>query len=135
MSRRVVVVTGASAGIGRACSRAFAERGDYVALLARGDAGLEGAADDVRRAGARALPIAVDVAHHLGRGDHVARGAGQAGPQCRNCVLFWESPEALVAGNAVGHPQAVDCQLSLLVVFLEVLHDLFCGWLPARAGP
>ena len=64
MSRRVVVVTGASGGIGRACARAFAERGDDVALLARGEAGLEGAADDVRRAGSRALPIAVDVADH-----------------------------------------------------------------------
>jgi NAD(P)-dependent dehydrogenase (short-subunit alcohol dehydrogenase family) len=59
-----VVVTGASGGIGRACARAFAARGDDVALLARGEAGLEGAAADVRRAGSRALPIAVDVADH-----------------------------------------------------------------------
>jgi NAD(P)-dependent dehydrogenase (short-subunit alcohol dehydrogenase family) len=59
---RVVVVTGASAGVGRAAAIAFAENGDDVALLARGDAGLEGAASDVRRRGQRALPISVDVA-------------------------------------------------------------------------
>src|SRR3954463_6998895 len=59
---RVVVVTGASAGVGRAAAIAFAENGDDVALLARGEAGLQGAASDVRRRGQRALPISVDVA-------------------------------------------------------------------------
>jgi NAD(P)-dependent dehydrogenase (short-subunit alcohol dehydrogenase family) len=59
---RVVVVTGASAGVGRAAAIAFADNGDDVALLARGDAGLEAAARDVRRRGQRALPISVDVA-------------------------------------------------------------------------
>ena len=64
MSNRIVVVTGASGGIGRACARAFAECGHDVALLARGHAGLDAAADDVRRTGARALPIVVDTADH-----------------------------------------------------------------------
>ena len=60
--RRVVVVTGASGGIGRATARAFGARGDAVALLARGDEGLEGAARDVEAAGGRALVVPVDVA-------------------------------------------------------------------------
>jgi len=60
-SPRVVVVTGASGGIGRASARAFAARGDRVALLARGSGGLEAAASDVRARGAIALPITVDV--------------------------------------------------------------------------
>ncbi|GAA2748528.1 SDR family oxidoreductase [Amnibacterium kyonggiense] len=56
------MVTGGSAGLGRAIVREFAARGWDVAILARGEAGLEGAAADVRRAGRRALPIPTDVA-------------------------------------------------------------------------
>ncbi|MEU8265552.1 SDR family oxidoreductase [Sphaerisporangium sp. NPDC049002] len=62
--RRVVVITGASAGIGRAAARRFAGMGDAVALLARGADGLEGAARDVRQAGGEALAIEVDTADH-----------------------------------------------------------------------
>lgn len=61
-SNRVVVVTGASGGIGRASAVAFGKRGDRVALLARGTAGLDGAAAEVREAGGRALAVPVDVA-------------------------------------------------------------------------
>lgn len=59
---RIVVVTGASGGVGRAAARAFASRGDDVALLARGRTGLEAAAAEARAAGVRALPLEVDVA-------------------------------------------------------------------------
>jgi len=61
-SRPVVVVTGASAGVGRATARAFAEAGFDVGLLARGAAGLAGAVSDVEAAGGHALSIPVDVA-------------------------------------------------------------------------
>jgi NAD(P)-dependent dehydrogenase (short-subunit alcohol dehydrogenase family) len=61
MSRpRVVVVTGASAGVGRACARSFAERGDKIALLARGEVGLQAAADEVVAAGGSPLVLRVD---------------------------------------------------------------------------
>ena len=59
---QVVVVTGASAGVGRAIVRAFARRGAHIGLLARGHAGLEGARRDVEQAGGKALVIPTDVA-------------------------------------------------------------------------
>ena len=61
-ARSVVVVTGGTAGVGRATVREFAQAGYDVAVLARGQAGLDGTAEDVRRAGGRCLPISVDVA-------------------------------------------------------------------------
>ncbi|HEX3788999.1 MAG TPA: SDR family oxidoreductase [Pseudonocardiaceae bacterium] len=59
---RVVVVTGASGGIGRAIAEAFGRRGDTVALLARGEQGLAAAAEQVRAAGGKALVVPTDVA-------------------------------------------------------------------------
>jgi NADP-dependent 3-hydroxy acid dehydrogenase YdfG len=58
----VAVVTGASAGVGRATAVAFARKGYRVALLARGEAGLEGARADVANAGSEALVVPTDVA-------------------------------------------------------------------------
>ena len=59
---QTVAITGASAGIGRAVARLFAQRGDHIGLIARGDAGLEGAVRDVEREGGTALAISADVA-------------------------------------------------------------------------
>jgi NADP-dependent 3-hydroxy acid dehydrogenase YdfG len=58
----VTVITGASAGVGRATVREFAKRGDAIALLARNEDGLEAAAREVRELGGRALAIPTDVA-------------------------------------------------------------------------
>jgi NAD(P)-dependent dehydrogenase (short-subunit alcohol dehydrogenase family) len=60
---RIVVVTGASGGIGRATAMAFGARGDTVALLARGEAGLAAAKRNVEAAGGSALVMPVDVAN------------------------------------------------------------------------
>jgi NAD(P)-dependent dehydrogenase (short-subunit alcohol dehydrogenase family) len=58
----IVVITGASAGVGRATARAFANDGWDVGLIARGEAGLDAAAEECRASGSRALAIPLDVA-------------------------------------------------------------------------
>jgi len=58
----VVVVTGASAGVGRAVVRRFAQEGAHIGLLARGIDGLEGARRDVEELGGRAIACQTDVA-------------------------------------------------------------------------
>src|SRR3954463_2855452 len=60
--REVVVITGASAGAGRAAVREFARHGAWIGLVARGRDGLEGAKAEVEAAGGRALVLPVDVA-------------------------------------------------------------------------
>ncbi len=58
----VVVITGASAGLGRATVRAFAKQRAHIGLLARGEDGLKAAKREVEEAGGKALPLPVDVA-------------------------------------------------------------------------
>src|ERR1044071_3191617 len=60
----VVVITGASAGVGRATAIAFGKQGAHVGLLARGPDGLRAAKEDVEAAGGRALMIPTDVARY-----------------------------------------------------------------------
>ncbi len=60
--RRTVVVTGASAGVGRAIAHEFARHGWNVSVLARGEAGLQGTVRDIEAAGGQALAHRVDVA-------------------------------------------------------------------------
>jgi NADP-dependent 3-hydroxy acid dehydrogenase YdfG len=62
MTGPVVVITGATAGVGRATARAFAKRGASVGLLARGPDGLEATASEVEAAGGSARPVRTDVA-------------------------------------------------------------------------
>lgn len=59
---KVVIITGASAGVGRAVAQEFARQGWSVGLIARGRAGLEGARREVEAQGARALVLPADVA-------------------------------------------------------------------------
>src|SRR5262245_16623107 len=60
--REVVVITGASAGVGRATVREFARRQASIGLIARGTDGLEAARREVEAAGGKAIILPVDVA-------------------------------------------------------------------------
>src|SRR6478736_3477346 len=77
---RIVVITGASGGIGRATAVGFGQQGASVALLARGEAGLAGAAREVEAAGGRALTIAVDTSDHDALDKAATRVERELGP-------------------------------------------------------
>src|SRR5918999_4505911 len=60
---KVVVITGASAGVGRATARAFARHGAHIGLLAQGKDRLEAVSAEVEALGGKGLVIPTDVAH------------------------------------------------------------------------
>ncbi len=70
---RVVVITGASGGIGAATARAFARAGAHVALAARRAEALEAVAAQVRALGREALPLPTDVTRHADVAALIAR--------------------------------------------------------------
>ncbi len=61
--REVVVITGATAGVGRATAREFARRGACVGVIARGHDGLKATCEEIERLGGIPLPLRVDVAN------------------------------------------------------------------------
>ncbi len=98
---RVAVITGGTAGIGRATVREFAEAGYDVAVLARGQAGLDGAVADIEAAGQRGLAIPTDVADTVAVEDAVDRVEAELGPVAVwiNCAFtgslayFWDTSD------------------------------------------
>ncbi|MEV0056894.1 SDR family oxidoreductase [Saccharopolyspora shandongensis] len=77
---QVVVVKGASAGVGRAVARAYGRRGARVALVARGRTGLDAAAQEIRDAGGTPLVLPADVADYEQVAAAAARAEAELGP-------------------------------------------------------
>lgn len=75
-----VVITGATAGVGRAVARAYAAQGASIGLIARGRDGLEATAREVEQAGGRALKLPLDVADAEAVEDAAARMEAELGP-------------------------------------------------------
>ena len=80
LTRKVALVTGASAGVGRAVARELAEQGFDVGLLARGEAGLAAAAREIEACGVRALVLPADVARYEEVDAAAAEVEAQLGP-------------------------------------------------------
>ncbi len=76
----VVVVTGASAGVGRAVVRRFAKEGAHLVLIARGAAGLEAARREVEEEGGKALVMQADAANAEAMEEAAARAEDVFGP-------------------------------------------------------
>ena len=101
---RVVVITGASSGVGRATARAFAERGASIGLVARGHDGLEAARSEVERAGGRALVLPADVADAEAvdkAADEVERAYGPIDVWVNNAMVSVYSPVVELTADEV----------------------------------
>ncbi len=77
---KVVVVTGASAGVGRAVVNEFARQGAHIGLIARGKERLEAAKREVEEAGGKALVLPTDVADAQGMESAAERVEEELGP-------------------------------------------------------
>ncbi len=113
----VVVVTGASAGVGRAGVRRFAREGAHVALLARGRDGLEGARREVEEAGGRALVIPTDVANWDQVEAAAARTEAELGP-----IDIWINNAMVSVFSPISEMHADEYRRVTEVTYLGVVH-------------
>ena len=110
---RVVVVTGASAGVGRAVAVAFARRGWSVGLIARGAAGLAGAAGDVRAAGGTPLELPLDVADGAEVDAAAERAERELGP-----IDVWVNNAMTTVFAPIGHISEEEFRRATEVTYL-----------------
>jgi NAD(P)-dependent dehydrogenase (short-subunit alcohol dehydrogenase family) len=114
---RVVVITGASAGVGRETARAFARRGDAVALIAREPERLEAARAEAQALGARAIAIALDVADAAAVDRAASRIEAELGP-----IDVWVNNAMAAVLAFVHETDAADFHRVMKVTFLGQVH-------------
>ena len=108
---RIVVVTGGTAGVGRAVAEEFARRGDAVAVLARGQERLDATHRDLAELGARCLATSVDVADADAVEAAAERVEAELGPidvWVNNAMTSVFSPVAEVEAQEVERVAAVN---------------------------
>lgn len=119
VAARTIVVTGSSAGLGRATVRRLARDGHRIALIARGRAGLEAAAAEVRDAGGTSLVLRCDVADAAaveGAADRVERELGPIDVWI-NCAM------STVQGRVVD-VELADVRRATEVTYLGAVHGI-----------
>lgn len=117
MPRPVAVVTGASAGVGRATARAFAEGGYDVGLLARGREGLEAAAKEVEQRGGRPLAVPTDVSDAQAVEDAAERVERELGP-----VDVWVNDAMVTVMSRIVDLRPEDVRRVTEVTYLGAVH-------------
>ncbi|HXG67375.1 MAG TPA: SDR family oxidoreductase [Blastocatellia bacterium] len=113
----VVVITGASAGVGRATVREFAKHGAHIGLIARGVDGLEGARREVEEMGGRALVLPLDVADADAVEDAAEKVEQELGP-----IDVWVNNAMVSVFSPVKKMTAAEFKRVTDVTYLGVVH-------------
>lgn len=115
--REVVVVTGASSGVGRAVARAFGARGARVGLLARNVDALTRCAAEIRDAGGDALVCPTDVSDSAAVEDAASRVEAEYGP-----IVTWINVAMATVLAPVKHTTADEYRRVTEVTYLGYVH-------------
>ncbi len=129
---KIVVITGAGAGVGRATVEEFARKGYDVALLARDPDRLEAAAAEIRRYGVRALPIPTDVAD-----DEAVEAAADRVEQELGPIDVWVNVAMATVFAPVSKLTAKEFQRGTAVTYLGQVHGTMaalCRMTPRNRG-
>jgi NAD(P)-dependent dehydrogenase (short-subunit alcohol dehydrogenase family) len=113
----IAVITGGSAGIGRATALAFARAGHHVAILARDSQRIEAACEEIRGQGGRALGVSVDVADAEGVESAAGRIENELGP-----ISVWINNASTTVFARVLDMTAEEYRRVTDVTYLGVVH-------------
>src|SRR4051794_12015519 len=119
---RIVVITGAGAGIGRAVATEFARNGCDVALLSRDPTRLDRAAEELRGFGVRALPIPTDVADAAAVDRAAERVEHELGP-----IDIWVNVAMATVFSPVADLRPDEVQRGTAVTYLGQVHGIMAA--------
>lgn len=128
----VVVVTGASAGLGRAIAHAFAKKGAKIGLLARNPEALKAARDECEALGGTALAVPTDVSDANAVEEAATRVEAALGP-----IDIWVNDAMVSVFSPVKEMEAADYRRVTEVLYLGFVHGTLSAlkrMLPRNGG-